>query len=529
MAQIPSGGGGGGGSGTISISDVSVPGGSASDKVWQDGPGNTILQSATVSALSIEVDIRSSYPLVTVAGVDATLSPVVDNGHYEGTVPVTLLGDTDILATAKTGDDVSGATDTCSLVVSAPPNITVLNFTGGYPGSQTEVKEDDNYDIAVTADKLFDRVRVLNYEACKVEEFPVGATLSTTVSATIDDEGDSAVLRPARVQVRDSVTAAWSATADTDDGGSVEGVNLVKCNNLNPSGSISSYAYPGIQEALKAVELGTVNHTAANFDTIAYTDPTGTDITIANDTTFEAAKQVTCRNPGDFNNSSTNFRYTMNRAANDATTVVNGVVVIADTPVVITVSFSGARIRSGVTPGADTTITISGNQPLLAAPSLDPAASRGTFQGSWAGGPTSWTRALRVPDSENPANGSSNTWLNLVATNLAGTVTNTITTGPTYVIGGFTSRTINFAPFTANSTETFPLTTEGNLSVGVFSNGNTGVIQPYGTADTTDVGKEGWCAPTAASGVAVNMRMLHTPTVAANSGGVTLTLVQESA
>ena len=73
-----------------------------------------------------------------------------------------------------------------------------------------------------------------------------------------------------------------------------------------------------------------------------------------------------------------------------------------------------------------------------------------------------------------------------------------------------------------------PLTTEGNLSVGAFSNGNPGVVQPFGTPDTTDIGKEGWCAPTAASGD-VNIRMLHSPTVSANSGGLTLTLVEETA
>jgi hypothetical protein len=125
-----------------------------------------------------------------------------------------------------------------------------------------------------------------------------------------------------------------------------------------------------------------------------------------------------------------------------------------------------------------------------------------------------------------------NTWLNLVATNLAGIVTNTIDTSGgnnnTYIVGGFTPRTVNYLPYTADCTETLPLTTQGNLTAGSFSNGNPAVVQAFGTADNNDGGKEGWCAPTAASGVAVKMHMLHTGMVSANGAGLTLTSVQET-
>ena len=47
-------------------------------------------------------------------------------------------------------------------------------------------------------------------------------------------------------------------------------------------------------------------------------------------------------------------------------------------------------------------------------------------------------------------------------------------------------------------------------------------------ADTTDAGKEGWWAPNATSGVTTG-RMLHINAVAANSVGLTLTLVEETA
>jgi hypothetical protein len=114
----------------------------------------------------------------------------------------------------------------------------------------------------------------------------------------------------------------------------------------------------------------------------------------------------------------------------------------------------------------------------------------------------------------------------LVATGLAGLIQNTIGAGSAYTLGGFVARTLNFASFTADSTETVALADETKLVSGSFGNGNPGVRQPFGTADTTDAGKEGWFAPTAASG-AVQIHMLHSPTVAANSVGVTLASVEE--
>lgn len=513
----------GGGSGSIAIRDIAVPGGAVSSKVWQDSPGNTVLQSCTVSGLTLDVTVRSTYPLVTVGGQDFTLPQSGD--VYEDTVQVAIPGSVELTAVAKTGDDQPGASDSCQVTVSFPPTVTAAIFTGGYPGSQTELKENDTFQLQVTADKNFDQVVISDFDACKSATIGVVTGTSATVTVTIDDEGDVATLRAARVQVRDAVTAALSATYDTDSAGSVDGVNVVNCNNLFPTANWSSPTYPGIQQALKNTEQATLALTVADQDSVVVDSPNGQLTIIDGVPPGITVERLT----GDYNISTNNLRATATRNANDAETVSQTVVNIAHVAASVGVTEATARVRSGPAPGADTEITITSDQSLLSAPSLDPAASRGTFQGSWVGGPAVWTRDLRVPDSENPADGSSNTWINLSATNLAGIVTNTITGDATYVVGGFTQRTLNFAAFTADSTETFPLTTEGNLSVGVFSNGNTGVIQPFGTADTSDVGKEGWCAPTAASGVAVQMHMLHIPTVNANSGGITLTLVEETA
>jgi hypothetical protein len=495
-------------------------------KIYQD-TGNTVLQSVTSPSGNIRLMLRSSFPLVRVNGTPGELTRDVDQSHYAGTVDVTIASSGDVLIECLTPDGDAGATDTVVVTLDLPPTLLSLSFTGGYPGGQTELKAGDTYQITGTTDFNADAVEVQDYEAGTLEVLPFAVGTNFTVTMTIANRGTSAVARPARVRARSASTAAYGATRDTDElGGTTDGVDLVNLNNLYPTATIGTITYPASQGALKGSETASIVMTTANLDTIAFDSPNG-DVSVTNPSTDETPKTVT-RIAGSYNVSINNFRVTATRDANDAVTINQAVVRIANVAAVITVSPATARVRSGAGAGNDTVISIISNQQLFTAPTLDPAASRGTFQGGgFAGGPTTWTRTLRVTDAENPGTGAANAWLNLVAVNLANTTTTTITTGPTYVVGGFNSRTLNFAAFTANSTETVPLTTEAKLSAGSFSNGNPSVRQPFGTADTTDVGKEGWYAPTAASGV-VNLHMLHSPTVAANSGGITLVTVQEA-
>lgn len=514
--------------GWIRIVDVTVAlPDTVSNKVYEDAPANTIIQSATVSTNAFNVVLEASWPSVEVNSTPATL-PLVGT-IYRGSVSVTLLADGDVTCEVKSPDAGGpGSIDTVAIGIDAPPALTSLSFTGGYPGSQTELKAGDTFDVAWVADKLTDALQLTDSGAGNGALITFAPALSGTVTVTIPDRGTTAQQLSLIAQARDSVTAALGGTRDTNaGGGGVDGTDVVTLNNLFPAVSIGSATYPGGQGALKGAESATVVVTTSDLDTILFDSPTS-ELTVTNPTTIETPKTVT-RAAGSYNVSVNNFRATANRAANDATTIDQSVVNIANVAATVTVSEATARVRSGPAPGNDTTITIASDQQLLSAPSLEPAVSRGTFQGSWVGGPSTYTRDLRVPDSENPGDGSSNTWINLSATNLAGIVTTTITGDNTYVVGGFTARTINYAAFTANSTETVPVTDESKLTAGLISNGNQSVFQPFGTADTTDVGKEGWVAPTAASGPAVNIRMLHSPSVAANTSGLTLADIEETA
>jgi len=461
-----------GGTGWIYIEDIRAPAGSQADQVYQDS-GNTVLQSITVSDTALEVDVRSSYPLVNVGGVDAQLTRATGGGHFEGTVAVTIAGTGPIVATVKDPDGNDGSGDTCDITVELPPNITALSFTGGYPGApQTELKQGDAFGVTVTADKAFDQVEVIDFEACESQIIPVASSTSAVVSATIADRGDTAVLRPARVRVRDSVTGAWSATRDTNAlGGSVDGTDVVNCNNLHPTVNVGSVSYPATQQALKGSESATVANTASDFDSIAYDDPTAGELSIANPSTFEASKSVT-RVGGTYNVGTPNFRITANRAANDATTVDTGVVNIAAVAATVTVIEPAARLRSGGNDGTapqDHEITIASDQELLNAPSLDPdlGGSRGTFQGAgFVGGPATWTRDLRVTDSDEKG---TFTWANLVATNLAGIVTTAISGDTSYTLGGFVARNLTFAAFATQVAMNVEVVDFSKLQAGIFT------------------------------------------------------------
>ena len=497
---------------------------------YLDPPNNTILQTVTVTASTFDVIVEAAFPTVEVNSVPATL-PLVGN-VYRGNVSVTLAADGPVTVESFDPNGQPAATDTIDVALDLPPNITAATFTGGKPGAQTELKQGDTVLLDVTADKAFDQVTLLDDGSHANEAAVIGVATGTTaqVSVTIADRGTTPQALGARLQVRDAVSAALSPAFNTESAGVVEDVNVVTLNNLFPTSVFGTETYPASQGALKGAEAATVVHTASNFDSMAY-DNNGTGhLSIVNDTTFEALKTVN-RTGGSYNvegdGGVANLRAVATRAANAAVTTTTAVINIANVAATVTVSEATARVRSGPAPGNDTTITISADQELFNAPSLDPTVGRGTFQGGgFVGGPKTWTRALRVPDSENPANGSAHSWLNLSATNLAGIATTVITGNDTYVIGGFTQRLLTYPPGTANSTESFPLTTEGNLSIGSFSDGNPGVLQPFGTPDTSGAGNFGWWAPNAASGLTTG-RMLNTDQVAANAAGLTLSFVEE--
>lgn len=517
--------------GWVRIADITpqIGGDTVSSKVFQDSPNDTILQSADASSGLINVLVESSVPLVTVDGNATTLAK--SGGIYSATVPITLAATGDVVVQLTDPDGNLGASDKATITLVAPPVITALSFTGGYPGSQTELKENDTFQITVTADRNFDLVEIQDFGACKFASLGVASGTTVIVTGTIDDEGTTVQDLAARVRVRDSVTGAFSATRDTNTGGgTTDGVDTVKANNLFPGVAIGTITYPASQSALKGAESATVANVLSNFDTVAYDDPTTSELTITLPSTSEDPKTVT-RASGTYNVTTPNFRITANRAANDATTVDQDVVNIANVAATLTVSEPAARLLSGGNDGTAEqlhSITITASQELFSAPTLAlPAGggrgTRGIFQGGgFVGGPSVWTRTLGIHDDDGKGLFS---WGAILGTNLAGISTSALIGDPAYTLGGFVKRTLTFDSFETTVSMDVEVVTFAKLAAGIFTSTNQPALkQPISTPPSVT---DGYTID-ATSAKPTDVIWLDTPAAGANSSGLaTITDVEE--
>jgi hypothetical protein len=479
-------GGGGGGAGWIYCTDAATQGsGTVTSKTYQD-TGNTVLQSFTSSSTALRLSLRASYPKVEVNTTAAQLTRDAGGGFYSGNVDVTVAASGDIAIKVLTADNEDGATDTTNVTLDLPPTITSLTFTGGYPGSQTELKAGDTFQVTGTTDKAINQVEFQNYEAFVFGQVVASGT-AFTVSGTIADRGNTAVARPGRVRVRDASTGAYSATRDTNfGGGTTDGTHTVVCNDLRPSVSFGVVSYPASQSALKNSESAGIVSTITNANTVLYDSPTS-ELSIANPTSI-ATPKVCTRIAGNYNVSTPNVRATANRAANDATTATSAVINIAHVALQLTVTPPAARLRSGGNDGTSIqnhTITITGDQQLYQAPVLDEdTGNSGTFIGSWVGGGTTWTRTLQVHDDDDKGTKS---WQNPSAVNLAGIITTSITTGSTYVLGGFVARTLTFAAFQQSTALNVAVVTYTKLTAGIFTATNQSALRNATQGNQSDI------------------------------------------
>ena len=452
--------------GWVYVTDVTPQSsGVVTDKIYQDS-GDTVLQSAVASTEDVRVHLLASYPLVNVDGTSGTLSRHGDQSHYSGYVDISVLNSKEISVYVTTTDNNEGATDTVYLAIDSPADILTLSFTGGYPGSQTELKAGDTFQIIGTTSGPVDAVEILDYGACTNEVKVFAANTVFSVQGTIANRGTTAQMLAARVRGRSASTGDYGSYRDTNElGGTVEGVDVVKCNNLYPTVIFGSKTYPLSQSALKDSETATVDVTTANFDSIAYSSPNG-ELAITNPTTDEATKTVG-RIGGTYNDSFTNLRGQATRNANAATTTTDTIVDIAHVAVTFSVVEQETRLRTGAFPGATYTITINFDQTVTSAPLLDEdTPNAGEFQGTWDGSGMVWTRDIKLVDTDIPG---TYTWLNPYVVNRAGIITNTITGDASYVIGGFTKRTVTFAAWSQTAEIPIAVTTYTKLQAGIFT------------------------------------------------------------
>lgn len=507
--------------GWLRIVDVIVPGGSAGSKTYHDAPNNTILDSALLSNNSFQVLVESSYPKVVIGGVPTIIPPVGD--IYRGLVNASVSTEGEFEVSSWDANDEVAASDKINIFLDVPPQITSLNFTGGYPlfngtfgpVTQTELKAGDTFQITGTTDKPADSIRVANFGASDtVQDFAMSGT-SFTITIVIGDRGTTAQSLPALLSARSPDTGAYGPGVQTNDSGSVDGVNEVVLNNIYPTVDILSIGYPGSQGALKASEIADVIYSLNNFDDFLFDSPNG-EIDVPFPTDLSVPQQAQ-RVSGAYNITVPNLRLTANRHANGTITVDTVVVKIADVAPIITIT-SPSRMRSGGSDGTavqNHNITLSSNQQLLNTPTMDNdlGGARGTFVGAWSGGPSNYTRVMQVDD--NDEKGTFN-YSNLVATNLAGIMTNIITSGGSYVLGGFAPRTVTFSPFSNIANLGVAITDFSKLQAGIFTATNQQSIkQAIGTGPSITNGY----TIDAVGNNPTQIIWLDTPALSSNSGG----------
>lgn len=394
-------------------------------------------QLVRVSILAITGDTHY-VPNVFLEGLPVTLTGGVDKPLFTGTIDIDLNGVTELTVTHE-----DGAQHTCHIEVDVPPAITYANFTGNYPGSQTELKDGDTFNFLVNTDIPIVAIEFADYGAYKAQTFNVTSGTNFTVTGVIANRGTTTQSLGAKVRVQ-KASGSWSTWYLTETGGSVDKFNLVKLNNLYPTITIGTITYPATQQALKNTEAAIINNVVTNYNTITYSSPNG-DLTITSPTAYQAAKTVN-RLAGSYNVSTNNFRIVAVRAANNASTTKDGQVRIANVLPTITISLPTTRLRSGGNDGTSAqnyVVTITSNQNLLQAPSL--LAGQGNWQGTaFAGSNATWTRTIQINDSHQKGNFS---FSGLSAINLSGMEQTAINAGANYTIGGFVARQIALAAF----------------------------------------------------------------------------------
>lgn len=479
----PSSGAGAGG--WLRVYDCEVAGGEVTDKAWQD-PGQTVLQTCTVSGADVTLKVKCSYPKVRVGAAVTDLGEAASGGYYEGDVDVTIAGSGSVVVVGTSPDDTDAAQDTIGLTLALPPVILSLSFTGGYPGGQTQLKAGDAFQLTGTTDIDADAVDVQDFGAMasSLEVFAAGT--SFTVTGTVADRGTTTQSLAARVRARDAVSGAFGPARDTNElGGSTDGVDLVKLNNTYPTATWGSPSYPGAQAALKGSEPATVPITLADLGVVDFTSPTS-ELSITNPTTIETPKTVT-RIAGAYNVLTDNLRCVATRTENAAQTTANTLVKIAAVAAGVSVVEPAARLRSGgndSTSAQDHQIQIQADQDLLEAPTMDADTGGGTLQGgAWTGGPSTWSRDLQVHDDDTKG---TYTWQNLSATNLAGIVTTSITGDVDYILGGFVQRALTFAAFSQSTTMNVAVVDYSKVSAGIFTATNQPAVRHSPQGDHAD-------------------------------------------
>ena len=355
------------------------------------------------------------------------------------------------------GSEINSTTYNQAVDVLNGPVITgVVYTTPTYPGNQTELKSGDTVSTTFMFDTTnVDQVQLdgtgdNNYASADGNAAGLNVTGNTgtgtiTINTSLQHVAARQNERPIRARARKNGHHGQYGEYHISS-------SKLWVNNIKPAFNFGGVTYPSGQTALKGSEIATVALTITNTDggsTYTYSDNGRGELEQSTDPWNAYKQNIKVRHKNStYNVSSANFKCIATRQSNGTSQTWTGIVNVANQqPTISIVSNNGNRMRSGGNDGTSKgsyTIKINSNQRLKQAPALSaPEADMGTF--SYSANSTSFTTTMQVHDNDNKG---TFTYTGLEAINIAGVSTNTITSGSTYELGGFKSRTVNLIPGT---------------------------------------------------------------------------------
>ena len=451
-------------------------------------PIDRVVTEATTDDDSVEIHFMVEggllySPTVTVGGITCTNLQQYANDQrlFFGSVILSTI------TVTTTVDLVASSGGTTSVIINrapAGPNILSVNFANGYPGTQTEVKENDLYDIEIHFDPLGTEpvyLEIFDFGACKFAYIDLtgsgliwGTVHTATVSSTIDLTSIVATPLPCRVRSH-NLLGTWGNTVDSDASGNVDGFNEVLCNDITPTFRFNNTNFPATQAAFKGTEVGSNDINVYDFDNLTYSSPNG-DFSIALPNAYIQNKSITCTNPGHYNDSVANYRIDAHRNANDTDNTYQSNIEVADINPIMTVTQPQTRLRTSPA-GSDYLITSTSDQNMFGPIDHDIPVS-GTWQGvGFVGGMKVWTRTIQLIDGD--IAGISNWGWNGGAPTNRANLPVLVVIGQENV-GGFESRIVNLAPFGTSVFVGVECADTSKLTL-LWSFKNGMVFQPIGT------------------------------------------------
>lgn len=433
-----------------------------------EGENTFISQSSSDGLVVEEVVVSNTNVLVTVLaitgaeslkpawvrvnGQDVALSMHATENLWTGTVELVDCG------TLITAEHAEGSTDECVVVYHPRPTVTSVVFVGDYPAvGQTHYHYNQDVTIEIQANSVIFEAEILNVNSSDAlqpqsylsenNDFTASTTIQVVGKTEYSNDGPSS--GGVWVRVRDQY-GAWSDPIFSDaDNNGINHVNIINLDSDEPQIVVSDIVYPAGQQALKADEQAEIIYFYNYAESLTVTALTS-ELNILTPTPAVGASILVEMTSGAYNITNNNVRITGIKTSNDTSVYVDTCVYIANIAPIITLIgvHTGSRLRSGGNNGTSAQnyqVVINSDQRLLNTPTLTPAASAGTFIGAWSstnfGDGQVFGRNIQIHDSI--TRGTYSFTLSN-ANNLAGISTTTITSGDSYTVGGFVSRSGTF-------------------------------------------------------------------------------------